>query len=42
MVLLDTAAALSSQGRLTAFCVETSGYLQVTRSLEQIEGSVKA
>jgi hypothetical protein len=31
MVLLDTAAALSPVGRLTAFCRETSSYIQVDR-----------
>ena len=31
MVLLDTAAALSPVGRLTAFCPETSTYVQADR-----------
>ena len=32
IVLLDTAAALSASGRMTAVCVESSEYLQVDRS----------
>jgi hypothetical protein len=29
MVLLDTAAALGQDGRLTAYCVEDRSYIQV-------------
>ena len=31
MVLLDTAAAISPVGRLTAYCPDTSSYIQVDR-----------
>jgi Calcineurin-like phosphoesterase len=37
MVLLDTASALSPVGRLTAFCPETSRYLQVDRQGQVVE-----
>ena len=37
IVLLDSGAALSMQGRLTAFCAEDRSYVQVDRAYEVIE-----
>lgn len=37
IVLLDTAAALGPEGRLTAFCVERQTYLQVDRAGKPLE-----
>ena len=38
IVLLDTGAALSMHGRLTAFCPEDRSYLQINRGLELLTG----
>jgi hypothetical protein len=37
IVLLDTACALITEGRLTAFCVETQKYIQVDRAGKNVE-----
>lgn len=38
IALLDSGAALSAQGRLTAFCADDHSYLQVNRGLQTLAG----
>ncbi len=38
IVLIDSGAALSAQGRLTAFCADDRAYVQIDRGLDVIEG----
>jgi serine/threonine protein phosphatase 1 len=40
IVLIDTAAALSAQGRLTAYCVEEQSYVQVDRGRDVTKGKL--
>lgn len=40
ITLLDTGAALSAQGRLTAFCAEDRSYIQVNRGYEVLDGTL--
>jgi serine/threonine protein phosphatase 1 len=40
IVLLDTAAALSAQGRLTAYCVEEQAYVQIDRGGDVMDGAI--
>ena len=40
ITLLDTGAALSMQGRLTAFCADDGSYVQVNRGYEVLDGTV--
>jgi hypothetical protein len=41
IALLDSGAALSTQGRLTAFCADDHAYLQINRAYELIEGKTR-
>ena len=40
ITLLDTGAALSMQGRLTAYCADDGSYVQVNRGYEVLDGTV--
>ena len=41
IILLDTGAALSMQGRLTAVCAEDRSYLQIDRGGAVLNGKLK-